>query len=220
MRNENTQQFEKYFHSVFSSKDPWLDKAKKAAAGLKLGHISLGDAERAILQTVIHSHGCRKFIEIGTLTGASGLAILAGMPMGSRLWTFEKEPQHAELAEPILKKAAEERGLECEIVLGDAQMRLFEVEEKGPFDGIFIDGNKTAYMDYLKWAEKNIQEGGLIVADNVFLDGGVFGEPTEKFSDKQISIMQEFNKRLFDKTRYQSCLIPTQEGLLVSVKLF
>lgn len=220
MRNMNSQHLEKYFASVSPQSDPLVLKARKAAAQLGLDKISLGPVECSILQTMVYMHGARKFIELGTLTGVSGLSILAGMPDGSDLWTFEKEPKHADFAEPILQEAAKRKNQKCEVILGDAQLRLFDVEEKGPFDGIFIDANKAAYFDYLKWAEKNLREGALVIADNVFLDGGVLGLPTERFTDKQVSVMKEFIKRLFEKGQYEACLLPTDEGLLVATKLF
>jgi predicted O-methyltransferase YrrM len=220
MRNSDSQQLENYFNSLNVKDGSLAKKARQAAEKLGLQDISLGPVECSILRTLVCTHRSRKFVEIGTLTGSSGLAILAGMPDGGELWTFEKEPKHAEHAEPILMEAAKHRHQKCEVILGDAQLRLFDIEEKGPFDGIFIDANKAAYFDYLKWAEKNIREGGIIIADNVFLGGGVLGIPTERFSEKQIDVMKEFNKRLFEKGLYESCFIPTIEGMLMSIKRF
>lgn len=105
-----------------------------------------------------------------------------------------------------------------EFVLGDAREELKKLEALGPFDGIFIDGNKAAYMDYLEWAEKNIKTGGLILADNVFLNGSVWGEASARFSEKQIRIMQEFNKRLADPDKFVSVIAPTFEGLYIAIK--
>jgi predicted O-methyltransferase YrrM len=220
MHDRNSEQLENYFHSLCSGTDDLLVKSREAAVQLGLQRISLGDLERNILKMFVHSNGCQKFVEIGTLTGASGLAILSAMPAASHFWTFEKEPRHAALAQPILAQAALSGGQACDVVVGDAQEKLKTIEKHGPFDGIFIDGNKSAYGEYLKWAEKNIRKGGLIVADNVFLGGGVLGHPTDRFSEKQISVMKEFNKRLFQEDLFRSCLIPTSEGLLVAVKLF
>ena len=216
---------EHYFSVLNGRTDPLIEKARHAALGLGLQQISLGDLELQILKTLITLHGAKKFVEIGTLTGASGLTILSALPEKAKLWTFEKEPRHSELALPILKEAARAKNQEVEILEGDARVRLKDIEAMGPFDGIFIDGNKAAYGDYLTWAEKNIRQGGLVIADNIFLSGAVFDcDSTEiektKFSEKQIQVMRKFNQRLCDPTYFQSCLLPTEEGLSISIKLF
>jgi caffeoyl-CoA O-methyltransferase len=84
---------------------------------------------------------------------------------------------------------------------------------------VFIDANKSAYLEYLDWAINNTTRGGLIVGDNTFLFGGVYGESrNERSSQNQIKVMKEFNRRLADQTIFESCLIPTSEGLTVGIR--
>ncbi len=209
--------------------------------------ISLSLAEGQILAFLIQQNNCLNFVEIGTLTGHSALWILKALDQNqrsfngvcdsvARLYTFEKDPKYADLARPVLQGFAGTAA--AEILVGDAVEKLPTIETKGPFDGIFIDGNKSAYCQYLDWAEMNLKKGALIVADNVFLSGQVFDrekttdatlkssefsketKPKNKFSDKQVKVMQEFNQRLADPKKYASALIPTEEGLFVAKKLF
>ena len=218
---------EHYFSSLNPPADPLIEKSRQAALGLGLQQISLGDLELQILKSVIALHQSQNFIEIGTLTGTSGLAILEALPEAATFWTFEKEPRHAELAKAFLNEAALKKNQKVVMVLGDARLRLADIEASGPFDGIFIDGNKAAYGDYLAWAEKNIKKGGLIIADNVFLSGAIFESNEDsfeknqrsRFSPKQIQVMRDFNKRLMDASAFQSCLLPTEEGLFIAIKI-
>lgn len=216
---------EQYFSKLNGRTNALIEKCRQAALGLGLQQISLGDLELQILRTILCLHRPKKFIEIGALTGASGVAILSALPNSAQFWTFEKEPIHAGLALPFLQQAAEEKNQKVEILIGDARLRLAEIEGQGPFDGIFIDGNKAAYGDYLAWAEKNVRQGGLIIADNVFLGGAVFETEElavgkKKFSENQIQVMRSFNLRLSDPTLFESCLLPTEEGLSIAIKLF
>ncbi len=216
---------EHYFSSLSGLSNPGLEKSRQAAVELGLQQISLGDLELQILETILCLHGSQKFVEIGTLTGASGLAILSALPQGAQFWTFEKDPRHAELAQPLLEAAALSKNQQVTLMVGDARLRLSEINPQGPFDGIFIDGNKAAYGDYLAWSEANLRKGGLVIADNIFLGGAVFDTPEittgkTKFSAKQIQVMRAFNQKLSDKALYQTCLLPTEEGLSVSIKLF
>lgn len=193
-----------------------LQMAKLASDRFDKSGISLSASEGHLLSRFIQQHGCKTFLEIGTLTGYSALWILRGLGELGRLITLEKDPAHAQAAFEVL--APEVSAKTCEIIVGDARESLKSIALQ--FDGIFIDGNKAAYLDYLLWAESHVRLGGLIISDNVFLSGAVWGEQDTPFSEKQVRVMSEFNQRLFDRTKYSSYLVPTDEGMLISVKNF
>lgn len=215
---------ETYLHNLFPQEPNELFRqARLAAEELGRAAISLTPSEARLMATLIHSHKCKKFIEIGTLSGTSALWILEGLATGGQLWTFEKDADHAKMAKDIFKQYAKqekEKEKVVHLIEGDAQETLKKVEAEGPFDGIFIDGNKSAYGAYLDWAEQNLKKGALILADNVFLGGAVFTGNTATFSKKQIEVMKSFNARLADPQRYFSSIVPTGEGLFVAIKLF
>lgn len=219
-------QVERYTESLWAggASLPGWGLARESSDKLNKTGISLGLTEARLVAFLIRQNKCQKFVEIGTLTGASALWILQALPSDGRLWTLEKDPAHAAAAREVLKCDARATILE-----GDARETLKILSSEGPFDGIFIDGNKAAYGDYLAWAEANVRAGGLIIADNVFLSGAVFASTDKpetpdsspqkaKFSFKQIEVMRAFNRRLADSSLYDSTLVPTPEGLLVAVK--
>lgn len=208
-----------YIESLASPETLSKRKSRMFAEDLGLGDICLSPSEGHLLAFLVRMHGARKFVEIGTLTGLSAQYLCEGMGSHGQLWTLEKTELHAKLAREALQEHPLQKNVN--IVVGDARMTLRNLEVSGPFDGIFIDGNKAAYMDYLEWSEKNVRPGGLVVADNVFLSGSVWGNSDQqKFSEKQIAVMQAFNRRLADPTLYDSVILPTTEGLYVAVKMF
>lgn len=211
-----------YLHHLFPTEPiPLIQEARAASVSLGKAPISLSPSEARLMSTLIASHQCRKFVEIGTLTGASALWILHGLLPEGELWTFEKDLDHAQLAKNIfLQYEQRETSKKVHLIEGDARVTLPLIEQHGPFDGIFIDGNKSAYQSYLDWAEKNLRPGGLILADNVFLGGSVFTGNAAQFSKKQIEEMKAFNERLADPAKYVSSIIPTGEGLFFAIKLF
>jgi len=107
---------------------------------------------------------------------------------------------------------------------GDALGQLHALEDKAPFDMVFIDADKRQYLDYLDWAEKNIRKGGLIAADNTLLSGAVFLKEDEplpaRIRQSTNEIMKTFNARMADPKKYCSILLPTTDGMTVAVKLF
>ncbi|MBC7371442.1 MAG: class I SAM-dependent methyltransferase [Bdellovibrionaceae bacterium] len=210
-----------YIESLASAEALSKRKSRTFAEELGLGKICISPSEGHLLAFMVRTHECRKFVEIGTLTGLSAQYIVEGMGGQGELWTLEKTDLHAKKAIEAL--SGHPSAKHVHVIVGDARVTLEAVKKSGPFDGVFIDGNKAAYGDYLAWAEKNVRPGGLIAADNVFLSGAVWGEnegQSQSFNDKQVRVMQEFNKRLADPTLYDSVLLPTKEGMFFAVKMF
>jgi predicted O-methyltransferase YrrM len=190
-------------------------EAKNLSETLNKGGISLSAYEGYLLYFFIKTNNCKKVVEIGTLTGYSSLWISQALPADGQLWTIEKNAKHAEAAKQIFSKAKDPK---INLVIGDASEKLKELEPLGPFDAVFIDGNKSAYLSYLNWTERNLRSGGLLLADNTLLRGAVFvDEQTNAFSKKQISVMNEFNHQLATGTKFQSLLLPTEEGFTVAI---
>lgn len=221
MRSEIKSEVLKYFDTLAPKESLSVQLTRKFAEDIDRQGISLGPLECQILSMMITLHRPMKFVEIGTLTGTTALTILESMAPEAELWSFEKNEQHLGFAKQAWENEKEKKNKKLHLVLGDAKEKLETIKDQGPFDGIFIDGNKAAYMDYLVWAEANLKKGALILADNIFLSGAVWKGPEgTPFSLKQISIMQNFNQRLSDPLKYKSCLVPTDEGLFIAQKLF
>lgn len=209
---------EAYMESLLKKENELKQLSREFAEELGLARISISPAEAQLIRTLLHSHGVKKFVEIGTLTGLSAQYIFEALPEGGELWTLEKDPKHGDMAQQIFSQLDQSKK-KIHLVMGDARAELDKISSQGPFDGVFIDGNKAAYFDYLVWAEKNLRPGGLILADNIFLSGAVWGEATQqRFSEKQIRVMQEFNRRLADPQLFEAAIVPTFEGLYVAVK--
>ncbi len=213
MRNENPKSYD-YIESLLPKENSNMQLSRKSAESVGLNAISLSATEGQLLKFLVSSVRPKNVLEIGTLTGLSAHYILAAMPEDGKLWTLEKSEKHVALATEALTDKR------CHIVQGDALEKLPELESHGPFDVIFIDGNKAAYLKYFEWAVKNLNRGGLILADNIFLSGAVWGAPTQqKFNEKQIEAVRTMNLKAFSNAAFQSVIIPTLEGLLVCRKI-
>jgi predicted O-methyltransferase YrrM len=209
---------EKYLQSLSYKEDANMIWAKQQSELLNKSGISLNAYEAYLLYFFIKTHKCEKVVEVGTLTGYSSLWIHKALPQNGSLWTLEKDPNHALIARQSFAKI---QGAKIELIEGDAIESLKALENEAPFDAVFIDGNKSAYLKYLDWAEKNLKTGGVLLADNTLLRGGVYNDNKSEtpFSPKQITIMQEFNRRLAIGNQFESLLLPTDEGFSVAIKI-
>lgn len=207
---------EDYFADNLNSQLPvGFEAFRQASDQIQKTRISLAPLEAALLQTLVKAHGGKKWVEIGTLTGFSGYCIL--MASNGKLWTFEKDPAHAQRARDLFdEKNLSDR---VQVIEGDASTTLASIAAQGPFDGVFIDGNKGAYGEYLQWAFDHLRPGGMVIADNVFLGGAIWSQnPEGPWSASVVQRMRDFLNRLFDPQLFTASLAPTSEGLAIGIK--
>jgi caffeoyl-CoA O-methyltransferase len=186
---------------------------------LNLPEIHLLPEEAKILQFLIYAQNISTIVEIGTHAGYSTIWMAEALKGRGKIYTIEKDQNRAQIAR---KNFVKYNYLNIELLEGDAIEVLSTVERFGPFDMLFIDANKTKYIDYLDWGEKNIRPGGLIIADNVLLFGTLYQEEHQwpcNVSKKMVSNMKLFNKRINDHENFFTIFIPTDEGLSISIKL-
>ncbi|MBX2995178.1 MAG: class I SAM-dependent methyltransferase [Bdellovibrionaceae bacterium] len=207
---------EDYFSDKLTSQLPLgFEVFRQASDQFQKTRISLAPLEATLLQTLVKAHGGTKWVEIGTLTGFSGYCI--SQASKGHLWTFEKDPAHAARARELFR----DQNLHDRITVveGDASQTLASIVGEGPFDGLFIDGNKGAYGEYLQWALKNLRPGGMIIADNVYLGGAIWGEAQgSHWSASVVQRMREFLTVLFDPNLFTASVAPTSEGLAIAIK--
>jgi predicted O-methyltransferase YrrM len=208
---------EKYLDQLFGLPD--ADLALVRARMLRTGWeaMSISGAEARILQFLIRGFGVRKVVEFGTFLGYSALAMAKALPSDGLVVTVEKDPKHHAWAAETFKASPD--GRKVVSLSGDAHDLMAEIKGRGPYDLAFVDADKSGYLDYLNWCEKNVRRGGLIVGDNTFLWGALWDQSQYEVPDVEIQAMREFNRRLSDPTRYNSILIPSREGMTVAQKL-
>jgi predicted O-methyltransferase YrrM len=217
MRKTQPKSYE-YVENLMGAENQFMQQAREDSHSLGLDSISISTLEANLISFQLQMINAKKVVEIGTLTGLSALHILQVLPTDGFLWTLEKSQEHYDLAQKNLE--IEIKAQRCQIILGDARESLQSISSQGPFDAVFIDGNKAAYLDYFDWAFANVKSGGLIIADNVFLAGAVWGDSTQqKFNEKQITVVRTMNQKAFNDAKLRSVIIPTQEGLLICNKL-
>tara|TARA_B110001454_G_C12723312_1_gene436609 strand:+ start:26741 stop:27442 length:702 start_codon:yes stop_codon:yes gene_type:complete len=213
-----------YLNSVYQSNlsPEFLALAEHARAEsrkLNKEGISVSLSEAYVISEQVKQAGCSSYMELGSLTGYSALFLLRGLKTGGTLFCFEKDPYCADFIANLFKNTSlvpELGGKKVVVMRGDAKEALANWQPPSDVGGAFIDANKSAYPDYLKWIETHLKGSYLILADNVFLSGSVWGLDDTPFSKKQSLGMIEFNKSLIQNPNYSSYFIGTSEGLLVA----
>lgn len=213
-----------YIEQLFAQEDELLKSIRQSLIEDKKEYMSVSAYEGKLLQFFIRLLGIEKIVEIGTLYGYSALWMARGLSDCGKIHCIEREEINYKKAEEFLNQS--EVRSKIQLYNGEAIELLRTLEPYGPFDMVFIDANKSGYLDYLNWAEENVRIGGLIVGDNTFLFGHVFSEsesrsvpdgiPKMNINQKQVQIMKEFNQKLANPQKYNSLLISTAEGLTIA----
>lgn len=207
-----------YVIDLFQPEDQVLREIRERSQAAGLPDIQVGGMDARHLEVLTRMVGASKAVEIGTLGGYSGVAILKGLKRGGTLDTFEFSPKHAAVAVESFKRAGFEA--QARVHVGPALEKLPSIESQGPFDVVFIDANKADYPRYLDWAAIHLRSGGIVIGDNTFAFGHLAEQVRDDHPERTAVIaMQAFNSKLAKDPRFRATILPTGEGLTVGVKL-
>lgn len=148
-------------------------------------------------------------LEIGTYTGYSALCLAEGLDQNGTLTTIEIDPEIAEFAQAYFNQSNFSNQIDLKI--GDALEIIPILSPK--FDLIFIDADKTNYLNYLELIIPKLNKGGYLIADNVLWSGKVAEPIDSKDIDTQVLI--EFNKKIHSNDRLENILLPIRDGLML-----
>jgi predicted O-methyltransferase YrrM len=112
-------------------------------------------------------------LEVGTLIGYSAILMGKEMQIDSEIVTIEIHREEAKIAGENIVKA----NVPAKIKISTGNALDIIPTLQGPFDLVFIDAEKTEYMQYLKLAEPMLHKGTVVFADNA----GVFARQMEDY---------------------------------------
>ncbi len=139
----------------------------------------------------------KKILELGTANGYSGCILGSA---GAELTTLEVNVIIAEEARQNFKRY----GIKAQVLVGDAVEIVKRLAKEKPdyYDILFIDFAKKQYNTVLEHCIKLVQKGGLIIADNITMDG-----------------CQDYKEAVLRHPQLKTELIPIKDGLSCSQKI-
>lgn len=152
----------------------------------------------------------KAILEIGTYTGYSALCLAEGLTPDGVLHTID----HNEELASIQRKYFDKSPYKNQIIthLGNALEIINTLNLK--FDLVFIDADKTNYLNYFNAIVPKMNCGGLILSDNVLWNGKVLQQANTK--DFDTKSLQTFNAFINKDPRVESVLLPIRDGLTLT----
>ena len=161
------------------------------------------------LNTLIKIHNSQNVLEIGTSNGYSGMWILGALrETKGKLTTIEFWEKRQSVARNNFENHFPDVQVEPKIgsafvVLEDI-LEEIENNKRRKYDFIFIDANKKEYIKYFELADKMLNAGGVILADNIL---------------SHYEKVEDYVTTLFDNPNYQSQIIELGTGMMLSYKI-
>ena len=148
----------------------------------------------------------RRILEIGTFTGYSALCLAKGLTDDGILHTIELREKDAATAKGFFDRSAYKE----KIILhtGDAKKIVSMLEET--FDLVFIDADKSGYIEYFNLVFPKLKKNGFIFADNIFFHGQAI--ETES-TGKNAKAIKEFNQFINERTDIEKMILTLRDGL-------
>ena len=152
-----------------------------------------------------------RILEIGTFTGYASLCLAEGLTEHGSLDTIEGDAEVAYWAQRNFTASP----YADRIVLYTGQAERVLPTLSGPYDLIFLDGDKRGYPGYLPLLLEKLRIGGLLLADNVLWDGRV----GTKTRDRDARALREYNKLVYQNRQLENVIIPLRDGLSIARRI-
>ncbi len=179
--------------------------------GLRAG-MMVGPLEGRFLEFLVFTVRPQVVLEIGTFTGYSSISMAAALPPGGRIITCDVD----ETAQADARKHAEAAGVAhlIDYRLGPAIETVAGLP--GPFDLVFIDADKTNYLNYYEAVLPKLSPAGLLVADNTLWSGQVL-EQSDTSPDTEV--IRLFNDRVRNDDRVVCVQLTVRDGVTLVRKV-
>ena len=160
----------------------------------------------------------RRILEIGTAYGYSAILFAKLLP-DAHVTTVEREPDVWETAEEEIRRF----GLKdrIDVLCGDAETVLRDLDPVEPYDFVFIDAGKSHYSVYLDEVTDLCSDDAVILCDNILLNGMLVDPSLDPRGKHRTNIrrMKDFIDSVTCDSRFDVTLLRSGDGLAVIRKV-
>lgn len=166
-----------------------------------------GHLQGRFLSMISHMIKPKRVLEIGTYTGYSALCLAEGLAEKGEIHTIDKNEE----LQKIQKEHWDASEYKDQIIgrTGDALEIIPKLKDE--WDLVFIDADKTNYLNYYEMLLPRMKSNSFVLADNVLWYGKVAGEIDP--NDLDTKALDEFNKFVVKDERVDVVLLPVRDGL-------
>ena len=194
-----------------------LKLVREETAQLPGVHMLLAPEQAQLMAFLVRLLGVRCYLEIGTYTGYSALAIALALEPDGRVVPCEIDHAIAATAQRHWSRLGVTDKIELR--LGPALETLDAMlaqDERSRFDMAFIDADKENLMAYYERCHALVRIGGSILIDNTLWSGSVADDSDH---DPSTEAIRAFNVFIHEDQRVEMVLLPIGDGLTLAHKI-
>jgi predicted O-methyltransferase YrrM len=205
-----------YILSVSLREPEVLRALREETARLPMSRMQVAPDQGQFMAFMARLTGAKNYLEIGTFTGYSTLAVALALPPDGRVLACDINAETTAVAQRYWTTAGVAAKIELRLAPAlETLEKLLAQGQAGCFDLAFIDADKENYDGYYERALRLVRPGGLIMLDNM-LWGGAVADPTK--NDTDTNALRALNKKLLDDQRVDLSLLPLADGISLARK--
>ena len=214
---ELTDQLHRYLLDVSLREPALLARLRSETAKMAEANMQIAPEQGQFMALLAKLLNARNYLEIGTFTGYSALAVALAMPEDGRVVACDISEAFTSVARRYWKEAGVDARIDLRLAPAlDSLDKLIADGAEGRFDYAFIDADKKNYAGYYERTLKLLRPGGLVAVDNVLWDGAVI-DPDRQ--DEDTTAIRAFNKAIRADDRVEISLVPVGDGLTLARKI-
>jgi caffeoyl-CoA O-methyltransferase len=196
-----------YLDTLLPPREALLARMEDFAA--EHGHPIADPEVGQLMRILVRARQPKHLIEVGTNIGYSVIVLGRECPADAVIETIELDRDILATA----KRFVSEAQLACEVTFHQGAALEVLPTLAGPFDFVFIDCVKTEYEQYLGQLLPKLTRGAMIVCDNLLWGGKV----ADDVHDPSTDALRAFNKRITTDPRLTTIVLPTGDGVGISI---
>jgi caffeoyl-CoA O-methyltransferase len=209
-------QIEAYVSRFGTREHPALKRCREETQA-KHAHaqMQIGEDQGAFMALMAKLIGAKRYLEVGTFTGYSALAVALALPPDGQAVCLDISKEYTDLARGYWKEAGVESKIDLRVGPALDAIDKIIADKEPPFDFVFIDADKPNYDGYYERALKIVRKGGLIALDNMLWSGAV-ADPSN--SEASTVAIRALNEKIHGDSRVDIALLTVADGIMMACK--
>ena len=209
-------QLYQYLLSVSLREAPILEEIRTKSSSHPMAKMQISPEQAQFMALLLKLMGAKKVLEIGVFLGYSSTAMALALPEDGTLIACDSNAEFTRVASSYWQKANLEGKIYLKLAPAlDSLDELIAEGQSNSFDFVFIDADKSNYINYYEKSLQLLRQGGLIAIDNVLWYGRV---ADEEVTDNRTKKIRAFNQKLAQDDRIDISLLPIGDGLTLARK--
>ena len=171
-------------------------------------HLQISPEQSEFLKLIINIGNYKNILELGTYLGYSALSM--ALATKGKITTIDKDQKTNEIAHKFWEKAGVQSKIQS--ITGSALEELAKLDSK--YDFIFVDADKTNYIQYYEACKVLLDDNGVMAFDNVLWKGKV----SEDIDDPKTQKIKSFNTYVKNDNYFKISLISIGDGIMLCKK--